>query len=169
MLKRVIHEAPLSVGSGRRADGRRGIEMVEGFYALDVRLNYPYGIYTEGVITRLGGRRMGNGRHDTLSSLEYHVLLALARGALYGYALKEAVVEESGGALKPRAGSLYRVLARMMSRGFVEEVASRHDGPHPGLERRYYGLRPLGRKALKIETVRRRRVAALAERRLGLT
>jgi DNA-binding PadR family transcriptional regulator len=38
-----------------------------------------------------------------LSNLEYHVLLALAEDALYGYALKEAVVEESGGALTPLA------------------------------------------------------------------
>lgn len=111
---------------------------------------------------------MGNGGHDALSNLEYHVLLALASGALYGYALKQAVVEESAGALTPRAGSLYRVLARMMSRGFVEEVERHRDEPHPGLERRYYGLRPRGRQALEVETARLRNAAALAERRLGL-
>lgn len=111
---------------------------------------------------------MRNGGQDTLSTLEYHVLLALAGGALYGYALKEAVVAESGGALKPRAGSLYRVLARMMSRGYVEEVERQRDEPHPGLERRYYGLRPPGRKALEVETVRLRSATALAEQRLGM-
>lgn len=111
---------------------------------------------------------MGNGGHDALSNLEYHVLLALAGGARYGYALKEAIVEESGGALTPRAGSLYRVLARMMSRGFVEEVERRPDEPHPGLERRYYALRPRGREALAVETVRLRSAATLAEQRLGL-
>lgn len=111
---------------------------------------------------------MGNRSNDTLSNLEYHVLLALASRALYGYALKEAVVEESGGALTPRAGSLYRVLARMMSRGFVEEVEYQPDEPHPGLDRRYYGLRPRGRKALEVETARLRSATALAERRLGL-
>lgn len=112
---------------------------------------------------------MGSRAHATLSQLEYHVLLALADGALYGYALKEAVVAESGGALTPRAGSLYRVLARMMSRGFIAEVARKDRGePHPGLERKYYALRQRGRKALEIETVRLRSAATLAERRLGL-
>lgn len=111
---------------------------------------------------------MGNGGHHTLSKLEYHVLLALAGGALYGYALKEAVAEESGGALTPRAGSLYRVLARMMSRGYVEEVERQRDEPHPGLDRRYYGLRLRGRQALEVETARLRSATALAEQRLGL-
>lgn len=106
--------------------------------------------------------------HETLSNLEYHALLALAEGPLYGYALKLAVEEESGGALRPRAGSLYRVLARMMSRGFVEEVEGPAEEPHPGLERRYYGLTSAGRMALEGETVRLRSAAALAERRLGL-
>ena len=33
-----------------------------------------------------------------VSTLEYHVLLAMATGALYGYAIKEAVESESEGA-----------------------------------------------------------------------
>lgn len=105
---------------------------------------------------------------EPFSNLEYHALLALADGPLYGYALMLAVEEESGGALRPRAGSLYRVLARMMSRGLVEEVEPPTDEPHPGLERRYYGLTSVGRKALEVETVRLRSAATLAERRLGL-
>lgn len=105
----------------------------------------------------------------TLSNLEYHVLLALADGALYGYALKEAVVEESGGALTPRAGSLYRVLARLMSRGFVEEVEPDDPvEPHPGLDRKYYALTARGRQALGREATRLRDAAVLAEQRLGL-
>jgi len=104
----------------------------------------------------------------TLSNLEYHVLLALADGALYGYALKEAVVRESGGALTPRAGSLYRVLARMMSRGLVEEVTREDPAPHPGLDRKYYALTRRGRQALAREAARLREVAVLAQRRLRL-
>lgn len=106
---------------------------------------------------------------SALSSLEYHVLLALAGGALYGYALKAAIEEESGGALKPRAGSLYRVLARLMTQGFVAEVEPDEPAePHPGLERRYYGLTKRGRAALEREAVRMRHAAVLAEQRLGL-
>ena len=110
---------------------------------------------------------MSSGAPETLSNLEYHVLLALAARALYGYAIKEAVTDESGGTLTPRAGSLYRVLARMMSRGFVDEVAARaHDEPHPGLERKYYALTVRGREALRAEALRQRDAAKLAERRL---
>lgn len=106
---------------------------------------------------------------STLNALEYHVLLALAGRALYGYALKEAVAEESGGAVAPRAGSLYRVLARLMTRGLVREAeGAASDEPHPGLERRYYALTPEGRGVLRAESARLHEAAALAARRLGL-
>lgn len=39
----------------------------------------------------------------------------VADGPLYGYSVRDAVEEESEGALTPRAGSLYRVIARMMT------------------------------------------------------
>ena len=111
---------------------------------------------------------MSNRASDPLSSLEYHVLLALADRALYGYAIKEAVAAESGGALQPRAGSLYRVLARLMTRGMVDEVADHPTAePHPGLARKYYALTEKGRAALSAEASRQREAARLAERRLG--
>lgn len=103
-----------------------------------------------------------------LSTLEYHVLLALANGPLYGYGIKSAVEGESAGVLTPRAGSLYRVLARLMGRGLVAETEPVEAvEPHPGLARRYYGLTADGRTALAVEARRLRKVAALAARRLG--
>lgn len=104
---------------------------------------------------------------DSVSSLDYHVLLAMARGPIYGYAIKEAVESESAGALSPRAGSLYRVIARLMSAGLVAEARPpREQGPHPGRERRYYGLTPAGREALGAEARRLQSAAALAMERL---
>ncbi|MQA92105.1 MAG: PadR family transcriptional regulator [Gemmatimonas sp.] len=99
---------------------------------------------------------MASNNDQDLRRLEYHVLLALAAGALYGYAVKDAVLEDSGGALNPRAGSLYRVFARLLSRGFVEQVEHEPSEPHPGLERKYYGLTRSGRTALESETARLR-------------
>jgi DNA-binding PadR family transcriptional regulator len=108
--------------------------------------------------------------YDILNTLEYYVLLALADRALYGYALKQAVAAESEGAVTPRAGSLYRVLARMMTRGFVQEIEGRNgDEPHPGLDRKYYALTPDGRDTLRSAAGRLRGAAALAEQRLGLS
>ncbi len=114
-------------------------------------------------------RRMTDLQSGRLSPVEYHVLLALSDGPLYGYAISRAVDEESDGALTPRAGSLYRVLARMITWGLAEDAATEAaDGPHPGLARKYYALTPLGAKAVRREARRMRSAAALAEKRLGL-
>ena len=102
------------------------------------------------------------------SLLEYHVLLALASGALHGYAIAERVAAESAGALRPRAGSLYRVIARLVSEGFVAESEGESDVSHPGLARRYYTLTGAGRRTLAEEARRLKQVAAVAEKRLGL-
>lgn len=109
-------------------------------------------------------------RSAGLSPLEYHVLLALARGTVHGYAVKDAVQTESHGALTPRAGSLYRVLARLMGWGLVAETEPARDAtPHPGLTRKYYELTPEGREALAAEARRQRGAAELAEERLEAT
>jgi DNA-binding PadR family transcriptional regulator len=103
-----------------------------------------------------------------MSMLDYHVLLSLADGPRYGYAVKDAVECESAGALSPRAGSLYRVLARLMSSGLVREtVPEREPSPHPGRARKYYALTEAGRRALGAEARRLKQAAALAEDRLG--
>jgi DNA-binding PadR family transcriptional regulator len=102
-----------------------------------------------------------------MSSLEYHVLLALAGGPLYGYAVKQLVEAESGGSLTPRPGSLYRVIARLITMGLVSETEpARAPEPHPGLARRYYALTAAGRRALAAEAHRLKGAAALAEKRL---
>src|SRR4051812_22982235 len=61
-------------------------------------------------------------RVPRMSSLEYHVLLALAGGPLHGYAVKQRVEDESAGSLTPQPGSLYRVIARLMTSGLVAET-----------------------------------------------
>lgn len=103
-----------------------------------------------------------------MSLLEYHVLLALASEPLHGYAIKDVVADESGGTLAPRAGTLYRVIARLMTVGYVVETGTDDPEPHPGLARRYYALTPSGRAALAAEARRQKQVAAMAEKRLGI-
>ena len=102
-----------------------------------------------------------------MRTLEFHVLLALAEGPRYGYAIKDAVAAESAGTLAPRAGSLYRVLARLLATGLVRPAQGDPE-PHPGLARRYYALSAAGRKALAAEAGRLKRTAAMAEKRLRL-
>ena len=105
---------------------------------------------------------------EGMSILEYHVLLALATGPLYGYAIKDSVESDSDGALAPRAGSLYRVLARMVSSGLVAETDPVDATPHPGHARRYYALTAAGRRVLSAEARRLKHTAAVAEKRLGV-
>lgn len=103
-----------------------------------------------------------------LPRLEYHVLLALASDTLYGYAITEAIADESRGAVRPRAGTLYRVLARLVASGLIEERNGDASETHPGRARRWYGLTPTGRQALTEESSRISEVAELARRRLGI-
>jgi DNA-binding PadR family transcriptional regulator len=111
---------------------------------------------------------MQNGENG-LSTFEYHVLLALASGPLHGYAIKDAVAAESTGTLTPRAGSLYRVIARMLTAGLVKETEpASAQAPHPGLARKYYALTPSGRTTLLAEAQRLKRTATVAEKRLGM-
>ncbi len=104
-----------------------------------------------------------------MNPLELHILLALANGPLHGYAIKDAIAAESDGTLTPRAGSLYRVLARLMGSGLVDEASPEGEMPaHPGRERRYYELTRSGRAALAAETSRLKAVARIATKRLGV-
>jgi DNA-binding PadR family transcriptional regulator len=104
-----------------------------------------------------------------MSALEYHVLLTMAASPQYGYAIKEAVEADSEGAVTPRAGSLYRVIARLISWGLVREATpSGEVEPHPGRARRYYALTPEGRAALAAEAARLQGAAALARKRLRM-
>lgn len=101
------------------------------------------------------------------SPLDFHVLLVLAAGDLYGYAILKAVEEESGGVVRPEIGSLYRVLARLLSLELVEEVPPPKAAPeaHRGRSRRYYRLTREGRAALKAEALRLEGAVEIARRR----
>ena len=103
-----------------------------------------------------------------MSLLEYHVLLALASAPLHGYAIKDMVAAESSGTLTPRAGTLYRVIARLVTDGYLSETDPANAPPHPGLARRYYALTPAGATALAAEARRQKRVAKMVEKRLGI-
>jgi DNA-binding PadR family transcriptional regulator len=102
-----------------------------------------------------------------LGTTEFHVLLVLMEGPLYGYAIQKAVAEESGGAVSPQIGSLYRVLARLLSQGMVMETKPPSSAPdvHPGLDRKYYGLTARGESAARAEAARLADLVELARRR----
>ena len=102
-----------------------------------------------------------------LSATDYHVLMVLAEEDLYGYAIMKAIEEDSRGVVSPEIGSLYRILARLMTNGFVDEIGTPEEAPteHRGRPRRYYRLTKKGRGALHAESLRLQRVLELARER----
>ena len=97
-----------------------------------------------------------------LSAADCHLLLALAREDLYGYALLQAMAEDSGGTVGMDIGALYRALDRLQRAGLIERSERREDRPHRGKSRRYYRLTRLGAAVLEAELDRLRRVLELA-------
>lgn len=83
----------------------------------------------------------------------FHILLALAERERYGYAIMQAVREQSGGHVPLRTGSFYRHLSALIRDGLVVESADRpkHDDPRRGA---YYRLTAKGHTALAAERAR---------------
>lgn len=93
--------------------------------------------------------------HDLLplTPAAFEVLLALADGEAHGYDIMRSVEARTGGGLTLHAGTLYRVLARLLDAGVIAELDER---PAPGDDerRRYYALTPFGRRVTEAEAKR---------------
>jgi PadR family transcriptional regulator, regulatory protein PadR len=74
------------------------------------------------------------------------VLSILTEGDSYGYAIIQRVKELSGGQIEWTDGMLYPVLHWLEDQGLV---TSRWGQSDTGRKRKYYGLKPQGRKALR--------------------
>ena len=76
------------------------------------------------------------------------LLSILQKGPSYGYAIIQEVRELSGGELEWSEGMLYPVLHRLEDQDLIESYEERGD---TGRKRKYYRLRPDGRRALAEE------------------
>lgn len=99
--------------------------------------------------------------------MDFHVLMVLAEGPSYGYAIMKAVEAHSGGAVAPEIGSLYRVLSRLVDEGWAKGTAPPKGARRGarGLPRRYYALTPAGRAVALAEARRLAHVVVLARER----
>jgi DNA-binding PadR family transcriptional regulator len=88
-----------------------------------------------------------------LKPIALHVLVALAGSERHGYAIMQAIREQSAGEVAVQTASFYRHLGRLIEDGLVTEAAGRPPGDDP---RRgaYYRLTPRGRQALAAEKKR---------------
>jgi DNA-binding PadR family transcriptional regulator len=96
-----------------------------------------------------------------LKPAAFHILLALAGGESYGYAIMQAVRDQSGGRVPIQTGSFYRHLARLIDAGLVTETPV----PRAADSRRstYYRLMPRGRRILTAEQQRLADLLAIAD------
>lgn len=102
-----------------------------------------------------------------LTPVAFEVLLALAEGEQHGYAVMLDVERRTGGAITLHAGSLYRVLNRLLDTGLIEELDERPDPESDDGRRRYYRITSLGQSVAREEAKRlESQVAAARARRL---
>lgn len=88
----------------------------------------------------------------------FHVLLALADGAMHGYAIMQAVEESTDGEVRLPPGTLYRSIKKMLESGLIEETDGPAEVEEDDERRRYYAITPEGRR---VATREARRLAGL--------
>ena len=94
-------------------------------------------------------------QHPTpLTPAVFHILLALADGALHGYAIMQAVGAATDDEVRMGPGTIYGSIRRMERSGLVEDRGMAEDG-----KRQLFGLTPLGQKTLEAESGRIARLA----------
>ena len=94
-----------------------------------------------------------------LKPADFHILLALAAGPRHGYGIMKAVEHDTAGEVALEIGSLYRLLARLVTEGLIDDSES------PDERRRYYRITAAGRKALKSEAARLANLVTLVRAR----
>jgi len=98
-----------------------------------------------------------------LKPLELSVLLVLAREESYGYGIVQAISDRSVGGLDLAPGNLYHVLDRMIEDGLIREAGRRERPDDADQRRRYYAVTGFGRRVVRAEAERLRRVVSTAE------
>jgi DNA-binding PadR family transcriptional regulator len=97
-----------------------------------------------------------------LSPTDFQVLLVLIKGPAHGYGIMKEVESGSGGRVRIELGSLYRLIARLLTNGMIGEASDANVPPHAGKKRRTYEITELGLVVARAEAERLRDTVALA-------
>jgi DNA-binding PadR family transcriptional regulator len=89
-----------------------------------------------------------------LTSLTFHVLLALADANRHGYGIIKEVEERTNGKMELETGTLYAAMKRMRDDGLIEPVPASERPTGEDSRRRTYRLTPFGKKVLQAESQR---------------
>ncbi len=93
----------------------------------------------------------------------FFVLTALLGAPLHGYGIVGEVDDLSKGRVRLKIGSLYGILDRLVTEGYVE--LDREES-HQGRLRRYYRITDVGAEALRTEAARQAANVRAATRRI---
>lgn len=97
-----------------------------------------------------------------LPAIDLQLLLLLCEGDNHAYGLSKRAEEDRSSPVRLGVGSLYRVLARMLDAGWIEELpADPHARGHEA-KRKNYRIAALGRAVARAESLRLRRVVETA-------
>src|SRR4051812_21405002 len=75
---------------------------------------------------------------------DLHILLAVLDEARHGYAIIQAIAEQTDGATKLGTSTVYAALKRMMTSGMIAEADRPRNEPSTDERRRYYRATPFG-------------------------
>ena len=89
-----------------------------------------------------------------LKPATFLVLVVLAAEELHGYGIKKEVAKRSDGRIDMEPGMLYRLMARLVSQGFIVEADRRQVDKQSDERRRYYRISDLGRDIVEAEAAR---------------
>ena len=94
-------------------------------------------------------------------TLDLLILRTLVTGPQHGYAIADAILQESGQELLVEEGALYPALHRLAAKGWVESEWGVSDNNRRA---RYYALTPAGRRRLRTEVAEWQRYVAAVGR-----
>lgn len=97
-----------------------------------------------------------------LTPAMFNVLLALADGDKHGYAILKEVEEQTSGEVQLSTGTLYGIIKRLLTDGWIVEVRNRPALENDDQRRRYYRLTDAGRQIAVAEACRLEKLIARA-------
>ena len=96
----------------------------------------------------------GSDQFLPLKPATFLVLLVLSQEELHGYGIKKEVALRSERRIDLEPGTLYRLMARLVDQGLIEETDRRPVPDQDDERRRYYRITELGREVVSREADR---------------
>jgi DNA-binding PadR family transcriptional regulator len=82
------------------------------------------------------------------------ILAALGEGAAHGYRIRQEVLRRSDQKARLDPGTLYRLIARLLDEGLIDDVAAPRGADRGDERRKYYALTAHGHRVLGAEIAR---------------